>query len=810
MIVFSQRRHSTLDGARVDPELAEGSRSAESYAVVLSLFLIVLVAACGPPDERNPLAPTLPQVSGTLTVGGLSAPVRVIRDRWGVPHIKAGNQDDLFFAQGFVQAQDRLFQMDLWRRSVQGRLSEVLGANFIERDAQTRRIQYRGDLEAEWASYGDETKAIVSAFIRGINAWIRLAHDPFPEEFLLAGWAPEWWRPEDLLNRTDAFVASGDAQEEVFRARLVAAMGVARASSLLAHGRGALIMSRGLDMRSVSPAVGDVLRRIGTAPFFLGLAAPVRDETTASAKATAVRRSFTRRRKADTTYGTDQTSVGSNAWAVARSDTGGPLVAGDPHRPLENPALRYLVHLEAPGWHVIGATAPWLPGVAIGHNDRVAWTMTAARTDTQDIYVERLNPANPRQVLDGDRWVDVAIEKDTVAVKGRAEPLEYERLYTAHGVVVAVDRERHLAYTVRWAGAEPGGAPELGALALNRARSASEFSAALRHWKMPSAEFVFADVDGHVGRQLAARIPARSGWNGLLPVPGDGRGYEWNGWARSELLPHELDPASGLVASANDSRARMSRIADALSTAGTHSIDGFKRLQHDVLAWPAQQLVPLLARMRSERADVDDARQRLLRWDRRLTAESVEAALYIRWEEALVRALASRRVPSELVDEFVIRAAGALVPAIVTPSRVWFDADVVGQRDALLLASLQEAVDRAGAPREVTFSHPLAITEPGRRRLNIGPFPASGYAETIFANAVTAGRSVGPSFRVIMDGGDWDRSVATSAPGQSGSPGSPHFGDLAKLWAAGEYFPLSFGETAVQTNAEATLTLVPR
>ena len=170
--------------------------------------------------DRRPACP------GHSSVDGLSAPVRVVRDRWGVPHIVASTRDDLFFAQGFVQAEDRLFQMDLWRRSVQGRLAEVLGANFVSRDAMTRRIQYRGNLDDEWASYGPDTRAIASAFVRGINAWVAIARERPPEEFVLAGWTPELWRPEDLLNRTDAFLASGDAQAEVFRARLVAAVGV--------------------------------------------------------------------------------------------------------------------------------------------------------------------------------------------------------------------------------------------------------------------------------------------------------------------------------------------------------------------------------------------------------------------------------------------------------------------------------------------------------------------------------------------------------------------------------------------------------
>ena len=240
------------------------------------LFFVSLLLSVSPPRvagrRRQPVAPApLPQVSGTLTVDGLTAPVRVVRDRWGVPHIYAGNQDDLFFAQGFVQAQDRLFQMDLWRRSVQGRLSEVLGSNFIERDAMTRRMQYRGDMRAEWASYGPDTEAIATAFVRGINAWVDIALAQLPEEFTHAGWRPERWQAEDLLNRTDAFVASSNAIDEVLRARLVAAVGARQADALLPPAAGVpTVVPRRLDVATISPVIADAVRRVGTPPFFSG------------------------------------------------------------------------------------------------------------------------------------------------------------------------------------------------------------------------------------------------------------------------------------------------------------------------------------------------------------------------------------------------------------------------------------------------------------------------------------------------------------------------------------------------------------
>lgn len=714
--------------------------------------------------------------------------MRVVRDRWGVPHIAAQNQDDLFFAQGFVQAQDRLFQMDLWRRSVQGRLSEVLGPNFFERDAMTRRVQFRGDIAAEWASYGPDAHAIAAAFTRGINAWVSRARERLPEDFAVAGWGPEFWRPEDLLNRTDAFVASRNALEEVLRARLTATLGASRALALLpGAGPQPTVVPTGLDLAAVSDVVTGALRRVGTPPFFMGLAAP----------------------------------VGSNAWAVARGDRGAPLLATDPHRPLENPSPRYLIHLAAPGWHVAGATSPWLPGVAIGHNDRIAWSMTAAGVDTQDLYVERVNPDSPQQVLDRGRWVDMVVRTDAIGVKGSNEPRPSESSFTTHGPVIAVDPEQHLAYVLRWSGAEPGAAAEFGALAIGRAQSAAEFREALTRWKMPAAEFVYAGVDGSIGRQVAALTPMRGGWNGALPVPGDTGRYEWRGWAPLDRLPRASNPATGVVTSANDNPARLSRITEALADPAARGIEGFQHLQHDVLAWNAERLVPLLEGLQPDRPELEDVRQRLLRWDRRISSDSPDATVYVTWERELLARLAARRLPPDLAGEYSRHAPHVLVPALVRPSNVWFDGRVEPSRDALLLEALAAAVDalhverpngdlRWGQVHAVTFVHPFGISDRSRRRFNIGPFAMSGYGDSVLSIARAADRSIGPSFRAIFDVGEWDRSLAMNPPGQSASPGSPHFGDLAAAWAAGQYFPLAFSDRAVQEHAQSTLTLIPR
>jgi acyl-homoserine lactone acylase PvdQ len=449
--------------------------SVAPWQIILCLVFLCFCISCS--KKEPPPQPLAPQVSGTLAIDGLSAPVRILRDRWGVPHIYAESTADLFTAQGFVQAEDRLFQMDLWRRAAQGRLSEVLGANFIERDAMTRRVQYRGDLDAEWASYGADARTIAEAFVRGINAWVAVARVHRPEMFMLAGWSPEIWSPNDLLNRTDAFVESGDALDEVRRAQL-------------------------------SDVVGDAIRRVGAKPFFVSLAAPVM--ATPGSKASV-----------DSTHPGNVRLQPDPADGYVSASRGSPLVFSEAAGAFANPSTRYLVHLHAPGWNVIGATRPWLPGVAIGHNDRVGWAMTPIAADTQDVSVEPLISSHG------------TIVSDAIGVKA-AKPFPYTSEFRPHGLVVASDRERDRVFVVRWSGTEPGAASELGSLALDRARTWPEFRAALERWKMPARRVAYSDAEGNIGMQDAALIPLR-------------RAGEWRGWIPLNDLPHAFNPSDGTI-----------------------------------------------------------------------------------------------------------------------------------------------------------------------------------------------------------------------------------------------------------------------
>src|SRR5208282_238742 len=395
----------------------------------------------------------LATIRGTLQVPGLEKPVRVQRDHWGVAHIYAENQHDLFFAQGFVVAQDRLFQMELWKRSGQGRLAEVLGPAAVARDINARRLRYRGDLKAEFASYAPDTQQILEAFTSGINAYIDAIQRPgargLPIEFQIAGFKPEHWKPEDCLNRLAAYSMTGNAESELQHAEVLTLVGAQTASELFGFDPAA-----GIDFAGLSP---QLLENVVSSDQRLQFPPAALHE--------------------------------SNNWTVsgALAASGKPLLANDPHRVIAAPSLRYIVHLVAPGWDVIGAGEPGLPGVAAGHNRQIAWGFTIFGLDQQDLYLEALDPADPQLYATPKGWLRMKVLTETIGVRGAAA-VEVQLKFTRHGPVLWEDGTRALA--LRWVGSEPGTAGYLGSLALDRARNWQEFEKAMPRWKVPSENIV--------------------------------------------------------------------------------------------------------------------------------------------------------------------------------------------------------------------------------------------------------------------------------------------------------------------------------
>jgi penicillin amidase len=779
--------------------------SSLTFAICLALAAVPASAAQAP-DLAARAKAALAQTSGTVRAPGLHRPVTVLRDPWGVPHIYAETQDDLFFAQGFVAAQDRLWQMEVWRRMGEGRLAEVLGPAAVERDRFARLLRYRGDLNAEYASYAPDARAILEAFVRGVNFYIESNRGRLPVELELAGFRPEPWTPEVCLNRFAAFGMTGNGFLEVLRSILGRELGWELTDELVKAAPPRPLASQPRPSRQLAEGVDE---KVWTLPMAAG--APL---------------SFAPRE-------------GSNNWVVdgRLSATGKPLLANDPHRSLALPSLRWLVHLTAPGWNVIGAGEPALPGVAAGHNDRVAFGFTIVGTDQQDLYVEETNPKNPGEVRFQGRWVPLKIERERIAVKGR-EPVEVELKFSAHGPVIHEDPARHRAYVLRWVGTEPGTAGYLASLSLDRARSWGEFRQALGRWKVPSENLVYADVDGNIGWQVAGLAPVREGWNGLLPVPGAGK-YEWRGFLPASELPWSFNPASHFIATANHDILpkgyrrelgydwgepfRFQRISEVLGASGKFSVADFARLQYDEVSLPARRLVRLLAGAgKGASAGLRPWVDRMTRWDGTIGKDSAEAALYEVWTGELTRSVLSRRVPEKRLP-WVAGGPGQMLDVLERPSAVWFGDGPAAARDAVLLKSLEAAVAQAektlgpdpakwrwGAVHAATFHHVLGTDAASKALLDLPPVELGGDGDTVHVG-VGPGSAVnhGASFREILDVADWDRSLATTVPGQSGQPGSPHYGDLLAPWAEGRYFPLLFSREKIEAAATERLVLEP-
>lgn len=751
---------------------------------------------------REVLAP----LDGELGFAGLKEPVEVLRDRWGVAHIYARNADDLFFAQGVVVAQDRLFQIDWWRRVATGETAEVLGPSALEADRFARLIRYRGDMEREWTSYAPDTRAIAVAFTQGINAWIDRVRTRLPIEFQLAGYEPKRWQPEDILGRMSGIIMSRNIEQEIARAQLVASVGLKRAEQLAPTDPPvAWEPAPGLDFAGIAPAIYAGYKAATKSPAFT----PSKTE--------------------------------SNNWVVdgSRSASGKPLLASDPHRTIALPSLRYLVHLNAPGWNVIGAGEPALPGVAIGHNERIAWGFTIVGTDQADLVIEQTAFDDPKRYRTESGWQPMKVVHESVPVKGQRDPARLELRYTRNGPVLHQDEKRHRAYVLRWAGSEPGGAAYLPSLSVARAQNRQQFLEALERWKLPCLNFVYADVEGQIGWVAAAATPVRRKGHGLLPVPGWTEEYGWERYRKVAELPQSFDPPQHWLGTANHNILpagydrevayewapphRYRRIHEVLDGDRKFTRDDFERLQYDSVSLPGRALARLLGAATTIPATLAPYAKLLAGWDGDLTRDSRAGPLYAVWLQELTKDF-SLRAGKEIAEPLrTLNHVGVVLQALEHPAEPWFkDAE---DRDRFLVTTFARAVERTskllgsdptgwrwGKLHTATFHHPLSKAGIAyARAFDRGPVERGGDANTPqnTRHDDSFAQIHGASYRHIFDLADWDRGVATSTPGQSGQPGSPHYDDLLPLWAEGRYFPLVYTRSGVEKEAAHRLRLRP-
>ena len=786
------------------------------------VIVLVILAGVGTWFVRRPW----PTVNGTLTISGLLAPVEVIRDEWGVPHIYAENEHDLFFAQGYVHAQDRLWQMEFNRRIGSGTLSAVLGEATLDTDRFLRTIGLRRAAEQDRAQLEDETRAIMEAYAEGVNAYIETHRDRLPLEFTILGVDPAPWTPVDTLawGKVMSFDLGSNYEFELLRARMIAELGQEAAQQLLPpYAEGAPVI--------IPPETRSY--------------AWLRDARFGGLDALAA------------VLGERGPTSGSNNWVIhgSRTATGMPILADDTHLGLNMPSIWYENGLHGGRFDSVGFSFPGVPLIIIGHNSRIAWGVTNLGPDVQDLYIEKLNDTNhPTQYEFKGEWQDLQAARETIQVKDQ-EPVTLDVMITRHGPImndVIGDLDGAEPVALRWTALDASNLFR-SVLLLNLATNWDEFREALSYWDVPSQNFVYADVDGNIGYQSPGKIPIRApGHQGLVPVPGWTGEYEWQGFISFDELPNVFNPPTGFVATANNKVVpddyayhlayewaapyRAERITDLLTADGNITQEEIRDIQAQTYSLPAEALRPYLLDIEPENDLQTRALAQLEAWDLYNETDRTGPSIYQAWYWFLVQDTLADELGDDLMHEY-LGYSSTHVPMMEDllgqADSPWFDDITTSQietRDDILRRSLAHAVawlseHHGDAPEQwewgklhtMTFVHqPLGQSGIGllESLFNSKPIPARGDNFTVDAASFGFNDPFamvhGSSQRFVADLSDLDRSRMVQTTGQCAHLFHPHREDFIPLWVDVESHPMLFSREAVEANADATLTLVPQ
>ena len=791
------------------------------------LFFILLglsLFSCGSADDNK------------LDLDGLKEPVEIIRDEWGMNHIYAKNQHDLFFAQGYAAAKDRLFQFEIWRRQATGTVAEILGEKELKRDIGTRLFKFRGDMTQELNHYHKDGVEIITAYTKGVNAYIDemvATPDQLPIEFKLLNILPEKWTPDVVISRHQGLL--GNINQELNTGRAVAKLGGEKVKDLLwFHPKDPDI---NMDSSINADLLSDKILELYNAyrkPVAFQSSDIISEYRSSVPENTLV--AVPKENEVDF-------SIGSNNWVVdgPLMADGNTYMANDPHRTIAVPSLRYMVHLVAPEWDVIGGGEPEIPGISIGHNQYGAWGLTVFRTDGEDMYVYELNPKNNKQYRYNGSWEDMSVISETFKVKG-TDDVDVELLYTRHGPVAYVDSVNNTAYAIRCAWLEPGGSPYLASLRMDQAKTWEEFRAACNYSHIPGENMVWADTKGNIGWQAVGIAPIRNNFSGLVPVPGDGR-YEWDGYLPIIQKPNSLNPSKGYIATANQNVTpddyehwnaigfswsdpfRGDRVEEVLGAGDKLSMDDMKALQVDNHSIPARILVPLLLEL-SLTGKSAEARDRLIGWDFTLGQNSIEAAIYVAWENEISTLAMARFVPESVQDVISSIQMKKIIDWLVEPDdrfgpnsiqgRDQFLSDAFNNGVAYLEGTLGDSMSNWQYGQEkfkhTYMAHALGqlVNDELKATLDIGPLPRGGNGYTPGSTSGNNRQSSGASFRMIVNTGNWDAAIGTNGPGQSGNPESPYYRNLFEPWANDQYFPVYYSRKKVDSVAVKTILLSPK
>jgi penicillin amidase len=783
--------------------------------VLAALVVIALIVAGG---GWYVLSLSLPQTDGTVRLVGPDSAIEIVRDRSGIPHIFAQSRHDAWFAVGFVHAQDRLWQMEMNRRIGAGRLAEVVGEPALGVDRFLRTLSVYHYAERTYANLDAETRAALDSYAAGVNAFLDQRHGPLPPEFLVFGHEPEPWRPADSIvwAKMMAWDLAGNWTEEILRARMARTLSAEQITALFPG----------------SAERGSVLERYAHLYGTLQL-----DELAEAGRPVERDR-----------------ENGSNNWVLsgARTASGKPLLANDPHLGLAAPALWYFAHMEAPGLRVIGATLPGTPFVVLGRNDRIAWGFTNTGTDVQDLYIEKLDGDDGYLAPEGPRPFEKRLE--IIKVKGGNDVTLHVRT-TRHGPVIsdvhpgAADAAGSgYVMAFAWPTLRDDDMTPRAAMHMNMAQDWDQFVAALRDFHSPHQNIVYGDVDGNIGFLAPARVPIRKqGHSGNEPVPGWTGEFDWQGFVPFVELPRLLNPTSGMIVTANNRIVpedypyyltydwavpyRAQRIAALLDARPQHSIESFKGVQSDVLSGAAQEFLPILLQAAPLSARASAVRDLLMAWDYRMDGSRPEPLIYVAWYRELTRRVYADELGDFFDDYWGLRPR-FMHDVLLGDQRKWCN-DTGTEADETcpdqIARALEDALDyltdlygsdftrwRWGTAHAARSEHRPFHGQPVIGDLFDIEVPSQGDSFTVNAahHRITDlehpfRQHHGPSLRAIYDLEDPDRSLFVHSTGQSGNRLSSLYSSFAERWREVGYLPMSMRRDDIEVGAIGRLVLIP-
>ena len=768
------------------------------------------------------LESSLPDTSGTLRLPGLAGTVEVYRDRYGIPHVKSQTVHDAFFGQGFAVAQDRLWQMDHDRRRAYGRWAEYVGGDGVEQDVMMRRFQIAPTVEADYRAVGADASAMLDSYAAGVNAFIESTRT-LPIEYTLVGGHPEPWRPWDSLAVFKVrHILMGRLENKMWRARLVNGLGPERASRLLrGYPAGQLLI--------VPPGVNY------DGPMLEGL-----DELARGVEAV-------RWLKHD--------DAGSNSWVLAGSRTasGKPLMAGDPHRGLDTPNVYYQNHVSCPDFDVIGLSFPGCPGFPhFGHNARVAWCVTHAGADYQDLYVERFDRRSPPRYEFEGKWLEPEIRRETIGVRdGQAVGIDVT--VTRHGPIIAGDPAAGHGIAFKYTATAEVDRGFEAVFDMLKAASADQLDEAMRTWVDPCNNFLFADVDGDIAYLNRGKVPIRSMDNAWLPVPGWSGDHEWEGFIPFEELARIRNPDTGYIVTANNRivgedypyyisldyspEYRARRILDRVRGLASATVEDMAAIHGENVSIPARTYAGILSRLEPNGGLSAEALGKLAGWDGAMDENEVAPTIYSAFRYSLYRAIAAHlldpilsdgagiKVDDECVEDQMrllwslleTMAAGGDT-SMLPPGEDWetLSAKALAEGLSILTRTLGGDMDswRWGKVHHTRPRHPLSSAFPGAAELLDPPqVPMGGDGDTPQAAGycteepfIVTGASVS---RYVFDVGDWNGSAWVIPLGASGHPGSPHYADQSPIWGGLELVPMLYDWRRIANEAQGPQKLEP-